>query len=327
MNELVTVIVPVYKVEKYLYKCVDSILAQTYTNLEIILVNDGSPDNCGDICDEYVLKDSRIKVIHKENGGLSSARNAAIDVMSGDFVTFIDSDDYVDSHYVEKLYNALKDNNADISICAEEYILETINSDLKSIGRPFEFFSGLKVMTCEQAIIYCLQQELFEAAAWAKLYKSSLFDEVRYPEGYAYEDQGTTYKTFLKSNIIVFISDRLYFYLQRGGSILHSNTNSKKYWDGMEMIERQCSEICEIFPNIKNIACIRKIAMYFHVFIGAIQVNDPKLMELCWERLIALRNIEIVFAAKRRKIKFAVVLSYLGKWVNTFIYWFYIRSK
>ena len=110
-EDLISIVIPVYKVEKYLEKCVESVINQTYKNLEILLVNDGSPDNCPKICDEYAQKDNRIKVIHKENGGLSDARNAGIDVATGKYITFIDSDDYISNDYVEYMYNLLKQNN------------------------------------------------------------------------------------------------------------------------------------------------------------------------------------------------------------------------
>ena len=117
MNPLISVIVPVYKAEKYLDKCVQSIVNQTYKNLEIILVDDGSPDNCPEMCDEWAKKDSRIKVIHKENGGVSSARNAGLDNSFGDYIGFVDSDDFIENDFYECLYDNLVENGADISFC------------------------------------------------------------------------------------------------------------------------------------------------------------------------------------------------------------------
>lgn len=117
MNNLISVIVPVYKVEKYIKKCIESIINQTYENLEIILVDDGSPDNCGKICDEYAKKDKRIKVIHKENGGVSSARNLGLEKSNGQYITFIDSDDWIEEEYCEILLTTLKEQNADCAIC------------------------------------------------------------------------------------------------------------------------------------------------------------------------------------------------------------------
>ena len=124
MEDLISVVVPIYNVENYIKKCVDSILSQTYKNLEIILVDDGSPDNCPQICDEYAQKDNRIKVIHKENGGLSDARNAGIDISKGKFITFIDSDDYIEKDYVEVLYNSIKENASDMAIGSHKAIYD-----------------------------------------------------------------------------------------------------------------------------------------------------------------------------------------------------------
>ena len=123
---LISVIVPIYKVEKYLNKCVKSIINQTYKNLEIILVDDGSPDNCGKICDKLAERDDRIRIIHKKNGGLSSARNAGIEIANGEYIGFVDSDDYIDNDMFETLYNNIKDNNADLSIIG--YQIETIDN-------------------------------------------------------------------------------------------------------------------------------------------------------------------------------------------------------
>ena len=117
MNELISIIIPIYNVEKYLHCCINSVIRQTYKNLEIILIDDGSPDNCGKICDEYAKKDNRIKVIHKENGGLSSARNAGLDIAKGEYISFVDSDDYVAENFIEKLYKLCKENDADIAEC------------------------------------------------------------------------------------------------------------------------------------------------------------------------------------------------------------------
>ena len=125
MEELVTIVVPVYKVEKYIDKCINSILSQTYKNLEIILVDDGSPDDCGKICDRYAKLDTRINVIHKENGGLSDARNAGNDVAKGKFISFIDSDDYIEPEYIEILYKAIKKDETDIAISSHKVIYES----------------------------------------------------------------------------------------------------------------------------------------------------------------------------------------------------------
>lgn len=320
MRQLVSVIVPIYKVEKYIHRCIDSIINQTYSNLEIILVDDGSPDSCGAICDEYARTDNRIVVVHKSNGGLSDARNAGLDIMHGDFVTFIDSDDYISLDYVERLYKVLKDNNADISVCAEEYVLELPNGKEKVIKRPFRDYEGTKVLTAEEALSCTLRQDLFEASAWGKLYLARLFSDIRYPVGFAYEDQGTTYKTFLKSERVAFLGEHLYCYLQRNGSILHSGGSSKRYWDGIQMVEKQCNDVVIKHPNLKTASYSRLVCMYFHAYSGAQCNNDIQLMDYTWNKILKLRKSVLFDAYARPKARIALALSYFGQgMINIFI--------
>ena len=221
---LISVVVPIYNVEEYLDKCVESIVNQTYENLEIILVDDGSPDNSPKKCDDWAKKDKRIKVIHKENGGLSDARNAAIDIAKGEYITFIDSDDYVENDYVEFLYKNLIDNNADISMGKQyvRYPNKTINtgSENKYVVNAHDCFDKL------------LYSEDFDVSAWAKLYKLDLFKNVRYPKGRVYEDSATTYKLIDKSNVIVLNSKPVYDYIIREDSISNNSFTEKK----MDMI-------------------------------------------------------------------------------------------
>ena len=183
MEKKISVIVPVYKVEEYLCRCVDSIINQTYKNLEIILVDDGSPDSCGRICDEYAEKDSRIKVIHKENGGLSSARNAGLDIATGDYIGFVDSDDFIDAEMYSMLYEMIK--NADVEISGvngrsfveEEHLLPYI-AGRKNIS---------KEQSCEEAIKGLLLRT-FNSSVCSKLFLGSLFKSRRFEIGKLSED-------------------------------------------------------------------------------------------------------------------------------------------
>ena len=199
MEDLITVVVPIYKVEKYLEKCIDSIIKQTYENLEIILVDDGSPDKCPQICDEYAKKDSRIKVIHKKNGGLSDARNAGIDIAKGEYITFVDSDDYIEKDYVEVLYDSIKENDSDMAIGSHKVIYENGTILNKETGEK----SVLDAKTVLERILY---DENIDLSAWAKLYKTELFEEIRYPKGRVFEDAATTYKLVDKSKKISIVS-------------------------------------------------------------------------------------------------------------------------
>jgi len=220
MLPLISVIVPVYNVEAYLRECVDSIIHQTYTNLEIILINDGSPDNCGAICNKYSVKDKRIKVIHKENGGLSDARNVGIDASTGEYLTFIDSDDWIESDMIESLYNNLKDSNADISCCG--FYQAFVNMNI-----PMNNNKGVLSFNREQAIEESLLSRDLNCFACGKLYKKSLFGAIRYPIGKLYEDVFVIIEILSIIEKIVIKTAPKYYYRQRKGSIVKGAYNAK----------------------------------------------------------------------------------------------------
>lgn len=312
-DELITVIVPVYNVEKYVQRCIDSICSQTYRDIEIILIDDGSTDASGKICDKAALSDHRIRVIHKENGGLSDARNAGLDVMQGDYVTFVDSDDFVAKTYIEKLYVAITTAHADISVCAESYVTLDDDANIKTLKRPLRDYDGTLLMTAEEALSTMFRQDLYDSSACAKLYCADLFTEMRYPLGYTYEDIGTIYQIFLKSKQVVYIGEHLYFYLQREGSILHSKNSSKLYWDGILMVELQRDEIVRCYPQLQKDADCRCISMYFHALMGADVTNDIQLKDVAWEKIKGLRFGVLFNPNGRLKARIASLLSILGK--------------
>ena len=220
-NELISVIVPIYKVEKYLKRCLDSLIRQTYSNLEIILVDDGSPDTCPLICDEYKAKHNNIKVIHKKNGGLSDARNVGIEASTGSYITFVDSDDYVEDDYIVCLYNSIKKYNADISICSYQAVYEN--------GRIIKQSENLCCsLTPKETLSNMLYQNNFNVSAWAKLYKRELFNKIKFPKGKIFEDAYTTYKLVLDSRIIAVDLQIKYNYMIRSNSILTSEFNEDK---------------------------------------------------------------------------------------------------
>lgn len=218
MSNLISVIVPIYKVETYIHTCIQSILNQTYKNLEIILIDDGSPDNCGKICDEYKLLDSRIKVIHKNNGGLSEARNYGINAASGDYLLFIDSDDYIETTMCEILLsNALK-FNTDITICNFYYT----HPNKKQLNHTSSNKSIQLLNNIEALQEYFLNYSVDLNVAWNKLYKRHLFigkNSIKFPVGKLYEDTYIMYKLFYISKKILRLNIPLYYYTQRDNSI------------------------------------------------------------------------------------------------------------
>lgn len=227
MEPLISVIVPIYNVEAYLDRCVESIVNQTYKNLEIILVDDGSPDKCPQMCDNWADKDNRIKVIHKENGGLSDARNAGMKIASGEYICFVDSDDLVALTFVEQLYNAITDKNANIVACdvlCFKNEKEIVENDLNQIST--------NSFTPEQALSQLIKGKGVRAVAWNKLYKREIIQDEQFEVGKLHEDEFYTYRLIDKCQKVVYVNCKLYYYRQREGSIMA--VQSEKHIDTLE---------------------------------------------------------------------------------------------
>lgn len=223
MRPEISVIVPVYKVEKYLHRCVDSILNQTFRDFELILVDDGSPDNCGAICDEYAEKDNRIRVIHKKNGGVSSARNAGIDWAftnsKSRWLTFVDSDDWVHPQYFDLLMLAAKTCDKDIAVTGFQQIH----------GNEEIIASGEGSFCCWKPEDYYVEQTVNAVVAWGKLYRKDCFREIRYPVGKIHEDEFVTYRVLFRQDQIVVIDIPLYYYCVNPDSIMRSKWSEKRF--------------------------------------------------------------------------------------------------
>lgn len=223
MHDLISVIIPVYKVENYLCRCVDSVLEQTYTNMEIILVDDGSPDNCPVMCDEYARQDSRVKVIHQENAGLSGARNAGIDMAQGQWLAFVDSDDYLAADFLERLYQACVDTGSSLSVCRWEYVRgETIPEHGTGETRVY---TGREML----ANLYVPDGAYF-VVAWNKLYRKELFEDIRYPLGRIHEDEATTYRIYDKVKKAAYVDRSLYGYFVTPVSITRGFNPKRMDW-------------------------------------------------------------------------------------------------
>lgn len=211
----ISVIVPVYNVEEYITKCLKSICEQTYLNLEIILVDDGSTDESGKICDEFAGGDNRIKVIHKTNGGLSDARNAGLEIATGEWIGFVDSDDYIHEQMYELLAEAMIEEHADIVYCKRVIVRDSVmenyvDSDAKE--------SWLSLNALEK--MYQPGFAGMATVAWNKLYKKEIFEHLRFPKGMFFEDNYIIHRVYEKAQKVVFIDRTLYFYMERGGSIM-----------------------------------------------------------------------------------------------------------
>ena len=270
-NDLISIIIPVYKVEKYLEKCIESVLKQTYTNLQIILVDDGSPDNCGKICDEYAKKDPRIEVIHKVNGGLSDARNVGIAKAKGKYIGFVDSDDYIKEDMYEILINLIKEYDADVSICNLYDVIDG-NEYIRNKENGIQEYSRLDILK------EVLLDKNIQSYAWNKLYKKELFDEIKYPIGKKYEDIGTTFYVFEKCNKIVVTSEPEYYYLKRSDSLVNNVTESTVL-DYTDII------IQRYLYTQKNIEELRKYNNYYLAKTLITAHNDIELLGSISEKM------------------------------------------
>lgn len=306
MIDKISVIVPIYKVEKYLKKCIDSILEQTYSNLEIILVDDGSPDNCPNICDEYAKKDSRIIVIHKKNGGLSDARNFGIEKATGKYIAFIDSDDYITCDYIEYLYKLIVDNNGDVSIVLPQIFYD--DQDNVMIKNKKE---RINVYDSKTALLTMLYQKEFDTSAWGKLYKTEFFGDIKFPVGKLYEDISTIYKTFLKSNIIVYSNQKKYFYLKRKDSIM-GRSFKEKDMDYIYQAESMYNNVKNIDSEIEIAARCRLINANFSILKKIIikKENNKSVKEKIKYNIKKLRKNVLSNKNVRLKTKIAILLSY-----------------
>lgn len=236
MDKLISIIVPVYNVENYLKRCVDSLINQTYKNLQIILVDDGSKDNCASICDEYAKADSRIIVIHKDNAGVSAARNSGLDIAEGDYIGFVDSDDYVHPRMYEFLVRAMEENNGDMSLVWYEFVYEGDNNNL--LKRSEEYRVGKVYENNEDAVMALYNKEFrINVGPCNKLYKKDIFKNLRYPtDKIRGEDESVIHIILSLCNKVVVLENRMYFYFQRKESVMHSN-NPKIYMDHINALK------------------------------------------------------------------------------------------
>lgn len=253
---LITVIVPIYNVAEYLPKCIDSIIKQTYNQLEIILVDDGSSDNSGQICDQFALKDTRIRVIHKVNGGLSDARNAGISIANGEYIGFVDADDFIEYNMYEKLYTSIKIANAQIGICGRWIENNGVTTEYQ-VDNKFEVMSNL------QALQYYFIGEKIDSSACDKLFKKTLFDGVLFPKGKIHEDIFIMHQIIEKSTIVVRTGVPLYHYVNRTNSITKSNFSKKN----LEYIEAHKDAYQKYKQDLKLKSYVQLFFLKSHIVI------------------------------------------------------------
>ncbi len=303
---LITVIIPVYNIEEYLGVCLDSVCGQTYKNLEILLIDDGSTDGTGQICDEYAVRDSRINVIHKSNEGQSVARNLGLDHARGDYIAFIDGDDWVTEDYLDRLFVSLQESNADIANC--NFLRKKAAGD-----KTGQIRSGKRrIFNAEQAIEnLCYLKEL-NCAPCAKLFKSRILRDIRFPEGCIYEDLAIIYKTYDAAERIVYCDFDGYFYFQRSGSSLKSTFHEKKL-SRIFFSKEILSFIQENYPSIVGSAYCR----LFWSVSGALMdipwnYKNKEVRREIRENIHLCRGYVLRDRNCKKSIRFLAVLSYMG---------------
>lgn len=284
MSSLISIVVPIYNVEQYLQKCVDSLINQTYKNLEIILVDDGSPDNCPKICDEYAKQDSRIKVIHKENGGLSDARNAGMKIATGEYILFIDSDDWIKSEMIEDMYNRMIEDNSDLVssgvLWVDEDGVEIRNATV----------SENCVLNTEQAMSELINDGKLKQHVWNKLYKADLIKNIPFDKGKYHEDVFWSYKVIGEAERISIEKNSYYFYVQRSESIMGEKYSAKRL-DALDAMELRCEYMKERFPKLYNNALTVYIgSCMYHLQLALSAKVDKLIIRNVKSRLIYRKN-------------------------------------
>lgn len=302
-NNLVSVIVPVYKVEEYLRECIDSIINQTYKNLEIILVDDGSPDKCGEICEEYARNDSRITVYHKENGGLSDARNYGIKRCNGEYITFVDSDDVIKANLVETLMVLIHKYDADVS--ASSCVKFTKLPDWSKSSQAEDY--SLSTHDIMREMLY---QGRAGHGAYAKIYSREVWSDAEFPKGIYYEDAATIYKIIFRSRRIALTYEKLYGYRTRHDSQSKSSV-SPKILDVIPVSQQYYSAVTERFPDLKRAASSRAFSLNRSAYLTLPFSSKKERMQL-WEEMKKYRSAIIFDPKARKRERIAALLSYLG---------------
>lgn len=317
---LISVIIPVYKVEPYLEHCVRTVREQSYRHLEIILVDDGSPDCCGSMCDAYARQDERIRVIHQANAGLSAARNAGLAVARGELVAFVDSDDYVSSEYISCLYQLRERFGADIAVCGFFDVRgERITPWRSPVGEPF-------AMDAVSAVQNMLYTHDFDASAWGKLFPRSLFDTVRFPVGKLYEEVETTWRLLLMVQRVAVTREPLYAYVKHEDSIV-SGRFSERSLDMLEACQRIYAYAATENPALLPSATRKLVYGCFYLLktLGKEDRSHPEVVRSLYAILRKHRFTVLRDPRAPKRDKAAILISLLGQRAFRFGWALYCR--
>lgn len=307
---LISVVVPVYNVEGYLEECIESVLAQTYPNIELVLVDDGSTDDCPVICDRYAAEDDRVMSVHRENGGLSAARNTGVKVCRGDYIGFVDSDDYISPVFYEALYRAIEQSGAEMATV--RHGVDFFDGEVPELGLSVEVASEYELLTEEQYQEEVLYQKSWAGAVW-RLYTREVVEKVYFPAGLYYEDDETAYRFARECRkIAVLTAADLYAYRQRPTSIMRGTFSLKKMESCLEITRRMRRNMTEWYPQLSDATCSRCFAICRVVF-SQIPGEDKEAQLIMWNELQQYSATVIRDPKARKKEKLAATISRMGR--------------
>lgn len=309
LSPLVSVIVPVYNVEAYLDQCIESILAQSHTNMEILVVDDGSTDSSGALCDRWAERDARISVIHQPNGGLSAARNTALDVMTGQLVTMVDSDDVLHPDFIATLLDAMSQHDADIAVGGYQ------NFSGNSMVFPVINRQSIHCYEQKEALLAIFYQKGLNHSSCERLFKAELFHDIRFPVGQYYEDFAIIYPLIKKCHKVVLVDTILYGYRQRERSI--TQTFSPRRADILDQAEKLAAQTMIHDHQYYHAVSSRLLSAYFNILLLCHQDKNDHYQDLkdrCWNGIKSLRLECLMDPQVRLKNKLGIIASYLGRW-------------
>lgn len=321
----VSIIVPIYKVEPYIKKCIESVINQTYENLEIILVDDGSPDSCGIICDEYAQRDTRIRVIHQANKGLAGARNAGLRIAVGDYIGWVDADDWIEPDMYEYLVENIQRYNSDIAVCGH---MEHGRSGVTHCG-----WKNVEVLDTEDALELLLRNHTLQNYVWDKLWRRELFDGIEFPEGRTFEDIAVLHRLFVKAQRLVCLPEEKYNYLLRTGSIVSDRTLGNRI-NHYIAAKNRYDELSDNWPQFKELMgaqCAASAIGIWCCYLSnpkterekyRVQIDDISHFSMQY-RKAAKQYISLGVTGKAvlRLVAYTNNLSFALAWVASFIYW------
>ena len=315
LEDLISVIIPVYNVRPFLRACMDSVFAQTFRNLEIILVDDGSTDGSGELCDTLSMEDPRVRVIHRENGGLSAARNTGIDASTGTYLYFLDSDDALSPVALAHLWTACIRTRADVAVG------DFLRFSSEEVPKERRTFASESLDT-KEALRRMLLNRGFGHQAWGKLYRRKLWESLRFPQGLLYEDYAVIYDVVLGADRVARVEDALYFYRMQEGSIMHSAIREKNL-TLLDTSERVTDMVSQTYPSLREAAIRLQVVTYMR-FLGDLLQTDYHLFPDAQRRIIDtvkkyrkdfLRSAQV---RKVDKLKLRTLLR--GKWLFYLMY-------